>query len=157
MRHTGSEGVLWFAQGHCCWKGRTRVLGFSLSPESSLWRGRWFRGPAFRTHFGPPAPPLRSGQCLGRPALASAARAPAPCGEPSWGAPSPAPSPPADDPMNCSSQASLSITNCQSLPKPMSIESLMHPHHPARLSAQGGLGASISHSVMSDSLQTHGL
>ena len=37
MTHTGSEGVLWFAQGHCCWKGTTRVLGFSLSPESSLW------------------------------------------------------------------------------------------------------------------------
>lgn len=65
-------------------------------PATPAPRGRWFGGPAFRTHFGPPVPPLRSGQCLGRPALASASRAPAPCGEPSWGAPSPAPSPPAD-------------------------------------------------------------
>ena len=31
--------------------------------------------------------------------------------------------------MNCSSQASLSITNCQSLPKPMSIESVMPSNH----------------------------
>ena len=34
------------------------------------------------------------------------------------------------DPMNCSSHASLSITNCQSLPKPMSIESVMPSSRP---------------------------
>ena len=33
------------------------------------------------------------------------------------------------DPMNRSSQASLSITNCQSPPKPMSIESVMPSNH----------------------------
>ena len=33
------------------------------------------------------------------------------------------------DPMNCSTQASLSITNSQSLPKLMSIELVMPPNH----------------------------
>ena len=33
------------------------------------------------------------------------------------------------DPMNQNTQASLSITNCQSLPKPMSIESMMPSNH----------------------------
>ena len=33
------------------------------------------------------------------------------------------------DPMNCSTQASLSITNSWSLPKPMSIESVMPSSH----------------------------
>ena len=39
------------------------------------------------------------------------------------------------NPMNCRRPASLSITNCQSLPKPISIESVMpiQPSHPLLL------------------------
>ena len=33
------------------------------------------------------------------------------------------------DPMNCTRQASLSITNCQNLPKPMSVELVMPSNH----------------------------
>lgn len=49
--------------------------------------GTMVLGPTFYTHLSAPAPPPPAGRCLERPALASAARAPAPCREPRWALP----------------------------------------------------------------------
>ena len=59
-------------------------------------------------------------------------------------------------PWTAAHQASLSITNSWSLPKPMSIELVMPSNH-LIVASNCGINLQFSHSVVSDSLWSHGL